>query len=608
MKGLFAFLVLASLIGCSADAGNGVATSATEAEVGEFLAQANTAFDESDREQGAAVWVNVTYLTQDTDLLAARATARDGELRLRMATAARQLDHPGLSSQTRRDLSLIGRAEYMPERMALPADAGLRREMTEVQRRMASGFASGRYCPDGEASCKTLSQLSDELAFYREPDRLLQAWLGWREVSASLRPDFIRFAELSRQGARDFGFDDLGQMWRDQYDMAPDALVGEIERLWGQVKPLYTALHCHVRARLVDQYGADVVPPDGPIPAHLLGNMWAQRWDAIFDLVEPYPGVIDLDVSKALQIQEYGPIRIARTGERFFTSMGLPDLPESFWQRSMLSKPADRDVVCRPTAWNVDPPNGDVRMTQCITPTEENFVDIHHELGHIYYYMAYNHRPNIHRRGANGAFHEGFGDAVNLSLTPAYYRSIGLIDAVEDSDEAVINRLMKLALDRVAFVPFGIILDKWRWGTLSGDIPPERYTESWWDLRLRYQGIAAPVERSTTDFDPGAKYHVPANAPYLRYFLARILQFQFHRSMCAAAGYDGPLYDCSIYGSEAAGKVLSSLMEPGSSQPWQDTMEAAIGSREMDASAMLDYFEPLAEWLEDRNQSRQCGW
>ena len=573
-----------------------------------FIDRANREFDESDREQGAAVWVNVTYINDDTDLLAARAGARDGALRLRFAREARKFDGQELSESQRRDLSLLGRAEFMPERMPLPADPALREEMALIQRRMASAFGSGRYCPDGEDSCRSLSQLSDVMAFYREPDKLLDAWQGWRTVSAGLAEGYRRFVELSRQGARDFGHADMGAMWRAQYDMTPADVEAEVDRLWGQVRPLYDAVHCYARARLADHYGEEVVPQSGPIPAHLLGNMWAQRWDNIYDLLEPYPGVIDLDVSAALVARDYTPVRIARTGERFFMSLGLPALPDSFWQRSMLSRPADREVVCRPTAWNVDPRVNDVRMSQCITPTEENFVDLHHELGHIYYYLAYNHLPNIHRRGANGAFHEGIGDAVNLSLTPAYYASIGLLEDPATSREAQLNSLMKLALDRVVFMPFGIVVDKWRWGAFSGEIPSDEFNAAWWDLRRRYQGVAAPVPRSEADFDPGAKYHVPANMPYIRYFLARIVQFQLHKAMCEATGHEGPLHTCSVYGSRAAGDVLSKLMKPGISQPWQDTYEAAIGTRELDASVIIDYFAPLMSWLEQENRDRSCGW
>jgi len=574
----------------------------------EFLDRANAAFDRSDQEQGAAVWVNITYINEDTDLLAARANSRDGDLRLRMAEEAGDYQSPSLSPRLQRALSLISRTEYMPAHMALPADQTLREEMTNVQQRLASTYGTGRYCPSGEASCRSLAQLSAVLESERDPEKLLDAWIGWRKVSATMRGDYQRFTELSRAGARDFGYPDLGEMWRSAYDMPPEELARRAQALWTQVRPLYEQLHCYARSRLSDFYGEDLVPPDGPIPAHLLGDMWAQNWVGIFDLLEPYPGVVDLDITAALDSKGFGPLEIAKTGEGFFTSMGLQSLPGSFWQRSMLSRPSDRDVMCRATAWDINPAVNDVRISQCITPTETNFVDLHHELGHIYYFLAYNHLPNMYRRGANAAFHEAVGDAISLSLTPGYYRAIGLLGATDDSHEADINSLMKLALDRVAFLPFGLIVDQWRWRAFSGDIPPDQYNQAWWTLRAGEQGVSPPVPRTEADFDPGAKYHIPANTPYLRYFLARILQFQLHRAMCRASGWKGPLHRCSNFGSEAAGKLLWNMMEQGASQPWQDTLQAAIGSRDFDGSAMLEYFEPLEKWLRSRNADRACGW
>ena len=576
--------------------------------VDEFLARANAAFDESDLEHGAAVWTNVTYLTDETSLLVARASARDGELRLRMAEQAGRFRGAELSPGQRRDLSLINRAEYMPERMALPKDPDLREEMTITQRRLVSEYGSGRYCPSGQDSCKGLGELSAVIMSSRDPETLLDAWQGWRTVSDAMREDYRRFVELSRLGAGDFGYADLGEMWRDAYDMGPSELSRETERLWEQVRPLYRSLHCYARNRLADFYGEELVSRDGPIPAHLLGNMWAQRWDGIFDLLEPYPGTIDLDVTAALEARQYDSIRIARTAERFFMSLGLPALPESFWEKSMLSRPRDRVVLCQPTSWNINPAENDVRISQCIVPTEKQFVEIHHELGHIYYFLAYNHLSNIHRGGANSAFHEGIGDSVNLSLTPGYYQSLGLIEKVPDSREATINGLLKLALHRIAFLPFALTVDQWRWGVFSGEIPADRYNQAWWELRVRQQGVAAPTVRGEDNFDAGSKYHIPANMPYARYFLARILQFQLHRAMCERSGWQGPLHECSIFGSEAAGELLWEIMRYGASQPWQDTLEAAIGTREFDASAMLEYFSPLSGWLDSENQDRQCGW
>jgi peptidyl-dipeptidase A len=423
-----------------------------------------------------------------------------------------------------------------------------------------------------------------------------------------MRPDYQRLVELTSVGAEELGYADMGEMWRSGYDMSPAAFAAETERLWRQVAPLYEQLHCYVRGRLADHYGEDRVSRTGPIPAHLLGNMWAQQWTGIFDLVAPYPDAARLDVTAALETHDYDPRRMTEAAEGFFTSLGLPQLPDTFWERSMLSRPRDREVVCHASAWNMNPAENDVRIKQCVTPTSTQFETLHHELGHVYYYLAYNHLGYIHRRGAQDGFHEGIGDTLELSMTPGYYERIGLIDGFEGDEKALINDQMQLALDKIAFLPFGKLIDQWRWGVFAGDIEPDNYNAAWWALRLDYQGVRPPVNRDESDFDPGAKFHVPNNTPYMRYFLAHILQFQFHRALCAAAGHEGPPHECSIYGNEAAGEILWKMMGYGTSQPWQDTLEAAIGTRQMDASALVEYFAPLMEWLEARNEGKTCGW
>jgi peptidyl-dipeptidase A len=574
----------------------------------EFLQRANAEIDESDAEQGAATWVSVTYINRDTALLSTNANARQGALMAKLIDDSGAYDDAQLAPETARHLGMLRRSDYMPQHMSLPSDPDRLVETTAIQRKMEGMYGAGRYCPDGEDSCKTLEQLSDVLAHSRDYDETLAAWLGWRTVSVPMREDYQRFAELTTEGALELGYNDMGEMWRSGYDMSPAQFESEVERLWGQAKPLYEQLHCYVRNRLADHYGDDRVPRDGPIPAHLLGNMWSQEWTPVYDLLEPFPGAGNLDVTAALEEQDYDARRVAEAGERFFVSMGMPELPETFWERSMLQRPRDRDVVCHASAWNMDPANNDVRIKQCIVPTEDEFTTVHHELGHIYYYLAYNHLPNLYRKGAHDGFHEGIGDTLNLSMTPGYYQQIGLIDEIEVSDEAVINRQLKLALEKIAALPWTKLVDQWRWGVFSGEIPPEQYNEAWWELRTRYQGIAPPVERSEDDFDPGAKYHIPGNTPYTRYFLARILQFQFHKALCDAAGYEGPLHSCSIYDSKEAGEKLWNMMSYGTSQPWQDTLEAAIGSRDMDASAIIDYFQPLMGWLETQNEGKTCGW
>jgi len=587
--------------------GAGLAATRDESAT-EFLARANAEMDELDVEQGAASWVNATYITDDTALLASHANARAGELMARLISESSVYRGADMDVETARMLSLLRRADYMPSAMSVPLDPAKLLEAAEIQSRMSGLYGSGKYCPDGPESCRTLEQLSDVLAHSRDYETQLDAWAGWRTVSTPMREDYRRFTELTTEGARELGFSNMGEMWRSGYDMSPAEFEAEVERLWDQVKPLYEALHCYVRDQLSEQYGADRVPPRGPIPAHLLGNMWSQQWGEIYDIVEPYPGVTNLDVTAALRGHDYDAEKITRTAEAFFTSLGMPELPQTFWERSMLTKPRDREVVCHASAWNMNPAEDDVRIKQCITPTQEQFETVHHELGHIYYYLAYNDLPNLYRKGAHDGFHEGIGDTLNLSMTPGYYARIGLIPAQPESPESVINQQMRLALDKIAFLPFAKLLDQWRWGVFSGEISPDEYNARWWDLRTRYQGIAPPIQRSEADFDPGAKFHIPDNTPYTRYFLAHILQFQLHKALCEAANHQGPLYSCSIYGSKEAGEKLWTMMSYGTSKPWPDILEAAIGTRQMDGSAIIDYFAPLMEWLEQKNTGKTCGW
>jgi peptidyl-dipeptidase A len=445
------------------------------------------------------------------------------------------------------------------------------------------------------------------LAKSRNYDELTEAWAGWHTISPPMRKDYERFVELANEGARELGYQDLGAMWRSNYDMPPDAFAQESERLWSQVKPLYDELHCYTRAQLAKKYGEERVPAGKPIPAQLLGNLWAQQWGKIYDLIEPYKGVANLNVDAALKRQGYDARRMTESAETFYKSLGFPALPQTFWERSMLTRPRDREVVCHASAWHMDLAS-DVRIKQCIRPAEEDLVTIYHELGHVYYFLSYRDQPFLFQDGANDGFHEAIGDTVVLSMTPSYLSTIKLVGNIKPSPEALINQQMKLALDRIAFLPFGELVDQWRWKVFSGEVTPANYNAAWWRLREQYQGVAPPVPRSEEDFDPGAKYHIPGNTPYARYFIAYVLQFQFHRALCEAAGFKGPLHECSVFGSQAAGQRFREMLALGQSQPWQDTLEKLTGTREMDASAITEYFTPLTTWLRDRNQGQQCGW
>ena len=440
----------------------------------------------------------------------------------------------------------------------------------------------------------------------RDTDQLIDLWTGWREIAPPMRDRYARFVELANMGASDLGFADLGELWRTGYDMPPNEFNEELDQVWDQVKPLYESLHCHVRAELSDEFGSAVVPLEEPIPAHLLGNMWGQNWVNLADLVAPVQSDGSYDLTGLLRANQVDEIEMVRFGERFFSSLGFAPLPATFWEQSLFVQPDDRDVVCHPSAWNVDY-GADVRIKMCLDVTGEDFITIHHELGHSYYQLAYRHQSPFHRTGANDGFHEGIGDTIALSITPEYLVEVGLLDRVPSTDQDL-DLLLRLALEKVAFLPFGLMVDQWRWKVFSGEIRPENYNQGWWELRTEYQGVGAPVPRTEADFDPGAKYHIPTNTPYARYFIAGILQFQFHRALCGATGFDGPLHRCSIFGSDEAGQRLNAMLEMGGSQPWPDALEVVTGQREIDATALLDYFRPLQVWLDERNAGRSCGW
>ena len=323
--------------------------------------------------------------------------------------------------------------------------------------------------------------------------------------------------------------------------------------------------------------------------------------------MEPYPGVSDLDIDTTLKTKNYSPQEMVRSAENFYVSLGMPRLPDTFWERSQFSKPQDREVVCHASAWGLDGGN-DLRIKMCIKQTYDELRVIYHELGHNYYQAAYKNQEPLFQGGAHSGFHEAIGDTITLSMTPQYLQEVGLISSAAESEKAVINRQMMMALDKIAFLPFGKLIDEWRWRVFSGEISPHDYNKSWWDMRLKYQGIAPPVARSEADFDPGAKYHIPGNVSYTRYFLARILQFQFQRSLCQIAGHEGDLASCSIFGNTEAGERLNAMMASGQSEPWQDALEKLTGTREMDATAIIDYFAPLMGYLKEQNEGRTCGW
>jgi peptidyl-dipeptidase A len=558
--------------------------------------------DELAKEASAAYWVRSTYITPDTAILAAKAGERGLEFESALVKQAKQYLGTDMDAETGRAIELMLRGSSAPA----PDSAEMRAELSAILTDMEGQYGSGKYC-NANGVCRELQELESVLAESRDYDELLDVWQGWRQVSPPYRASYQRFVEIANLGAQDFGYKNLAELWQGGYDMDSNTFTIESRRLWDEVKPLYDELHCHVRAKLSENYGADKVALDGPIPAHLMGNMWSQTWDNIYDIIEPYPGVSPVDVTAAMQSQGWDEIKMTKTAEGFFTSLGLPPLPDSFYKNSMLKKPRDRNVVCHASAWDIDNGN-DPRVKQCVEVNGEQFGTLHHELGHIYYYLLYKDQPSVFKGGAHDGFHEAIGDTIQLSMTPEYLQTKGLLEDVTEGYEAIINRQMKMALEKIAFLPFGKMIDEWRWKVFSGEIAPADYNAGWWRLRQEYQGIEAPMARTEQDFDAGAKYHVPGNTPYTRYFLSFIMQFQFHKALCEAAGKEGPLHECSIYNSKAAGEKLGNMMAMGQKQPWPDAMEAITGQRSMDGNAIIDYFAPLNAWLKEQNQDRSCGW
>lgn len=569
----------------------------------EFVARLNREFADYGLELNAAGWTQATYINGDTELLNARANERFLAAFSKAVAEAKRFEGQAMSPASRRTIDLLKLGVSAPA----PDDAAKRAELSRILAGMEAKYGSAKYCPGGPETCRDETQLKQVLERSRNYDELQDAWLGWHNAARPLRGDYERYATLANEGARELGYKDLGAMWRSGYDMPADEFTREAARLYSQVEPLYKDLQCYARGRLARKYGEDKVPAGKPIPAHLFGNMWAQQWDGVYDLLEPYPGANSLDVDAGLQKQGYDAVKMTRSAENFYKSIGFPALPATFWERAMLVQPRDRDVQCHASAWHMDGKD-DVRIKMCIRPTYEELRTIYHELGHVYYFLSYNDQPFLFQNGAHDGFHEAIGDTVNLSMTPAYLAKIGLIPDAKASKEAVINQQMRMALEKIAFLPFGKMIDEWRWKVFSGEVTPANYNAAWWALREKYQGVRPPVARTEADFDPGAKYHIPGNTPYTRYFLSYIVQFQFHKALCDAAGYKGPLSECSIYGNEAAGRKFAAMLAKGASQPWQDSLFELTGTRQMDASAIMEYFGPLRGWLKQQNKGQQCGW
>ncbi|GAA4781465.1 M2 family metallopeptidase [Lysobacter hankyongensis] len=606
-----------------------------DANADALVARVNREFKEIYPELTAAQWISSTYINDDSQTVAAKANERFLTRLNGWIKAAKPFEGQTMSPESARAILLLKLSTSMPP----PNDPAKLGELTRIATKMEGDYGAGKYCTGtGEAKvCRDLGELSGVLASSRDYQAQLDAWQGWHTISQPMRKDYVRFVELVNEGAKEMGFADAGEMWRSGYDMTPAEIAAETDRLWGQVKPLYEQLHCYTRTKLETKYGPGKgAVAGGMLPAHLMGNMWQQDWGNLWDVLEPYKGAGSLDINSALQkrydfhyaqaVTKAGPRadsaalveadreaqlktaeEMTQRAEEFYVSLGMPKLPASYWQKTQFIQPRDRDVVCHASAWDMNMA-GDVRTKMCIKPNEEEFTTIYHELGHVYYYLAYNKQPPLFQTGAHDGFHEAIGDTIVLGMTPNYLQSIGLVNAQDQSKEALINAQMRMALAKVSFMPFGLMIDRWRWGVFDGSIQPGEYNKAWWELKAKYQGVAPVAPRGEEFFDAGAKYHVPGNTPYTRYFLSHILQFQFYKSLCDASGHKGPLYECSFYNNKEAGQKYWAMLSKGSSQPWQKTMKELTGGEKMDASAVLEYFAPLQAWLKEQNEGQSCGW
>lgn len=584
----------------------GSGSTAEKPDAATFLANAEKELSEFSDYSARVQWVNSNFITDDTDWLASRAGSEGTLLGVRLANATKDYANAQLTPDQKRKMAILLAGMVMPAPSSgTPEEQKkISDELNKITTDLQSTYGKGKFTIDGKEL--NLEELSGIIASSRDPKKLQQAWEGWHTVSPPMKADYARMVEIGTKGAKELGFSDIADMWLANYDMPSKDMEATVGKLWTQVQPLYNDLHCYVRGKLNAKYGDAVQPKTGPIRTDLLGNMWAQDWTNIYDIVGPKSSDPGYDLTSLLEKAKYDPIKMVKTGEGFYASLGLPALPDTFWKRSLITRPKDREVVCHASAWDLDNLD-DIRIKMCTQVNAEDFSTVHHELGHNFYQRAYKNQDFLFKNGANDGFHEAIGDFIALSVTPEYLKQLDLLDKVPSAD-ADLGLLMDRALEKVSFLPFALKVDNWRWDVFRGKTTPAAYNKGWWDLSLKYQGIMPPAPRPADAFDAGAKYHIPGNTPYLRYFLSYILQFQFQKAACDQAGWTGPLHRCSIYGNKEVGAKFTKMLEMGASKPWPDALEAFTGTREMDGSALVSYFAPLQVWLKEQNKGQTCGW
>lgn len=575
----------------------------------EFLERYTTEGEKLFHDHVLQNWNLYTDLTEENQQKSAESAANLGLFIREMKDEVASFDLSALSTETRMQLELIlsfsgsGLSGNKLGRLRL-----LGNQMTER-------YSTGKVCKgDDSDDCLPFDpDLETLMATSRNCSVLYWAWYGWRESVANqqARDDFAEYVSLLNEGSRTQGWADTGDKWRQTLYMRDD-LKEETARLYAEIKPLFLSLHAYVRRKLYEYYGSDYVNLNGPIPSHLLGNMHPRAWTNIMDIVTPYPSKKRIDVTELIKAKNYTGLAMAKLADDFFKSLGMIPVNPRFFRDSMFEKPDDgRQVVCYPVAFDFYNKE-DFRIKMCTDPSFEDFIILHHEMGHIQYFMQYKDLPLVFRNSPNPGFHEGIGDTIVLStVTNKHLHTIGLLEELpEEDNETSINFLMQMALDNVAFMPFGYLIDLYRWKVFDGSIPPEKLNEEWWRMRRDLEGLIPPVSRNENNLDAVSYFHIAYDVPHIRYFVSRILTFQFHEALCNESGHTGPLHECDIYGSKAAGDLFSEFLSQGAKYPWDDTLEIITGQRVMSASSFLKYFQPLNDWLVKQNRLNEdeVGW
>lgn len=423
------------------------------------------------------------------------------------------------------------------------------------------------------------------------------AWEASKEVGKSLKPGLIKLRDLRNEVVQGLGYPDYFNFQVSDYGMTTDEMMALLKQFNKELHPLYRELHTYMRYELAKKYKAKDVPDF--LPAHWLSNRWGQDWSEMVSVEG-----LNLDSALKLKDAEW----VAKQGEKFYVSMGFPELPKSFWDNSSLypvPKDAGYKKNTHASAWHMDLDKS-VQTLMSITANASWYETVHHEYGHIYYYLAYSNPqvPYLLREGANRAYHEALGSMFGLAaMQKPFAAGLGLVDPNSSMDD--MKQLLKDALNYVVFIP-------WSTGTMSvfenelysKNLPSDQWNKRWWEIVKQYQGIVPPTERGEDFCDPATKTHINDDAAqYYDYALSYILLFQLHDHISKNI-LKQDVHATNYFGNKEIGKFILEIMEPGSSVDWRKLLKDKTGE-DLSAKAMLEYFQPLMEWLKKENEGRK---